>query len=108
VAQLLVEREPKVESEVVTGAAKVLKVFSSAKGKQVLGGRVLEGMIARNAVVKIIRRESELGQGRVKELQQSKIAVDSVQEGTEFGAMVESKFEVAPGDVLQCVTIVTK
>jgi translation initiation factor IF-2 len=108
VAELLAEHEPKVESEVVTGAAKVLKVFSSAKGKQVLGGRVLEGSIAKNAVVKIIRRESELGQGRVKELQQSKISVDSVQEGTEFGAMVESKFEVAPGDVLQCVITVTK
>ncbi len=108
VAQLLNEREPKVEVEEVTGSFKVLKLFSQAKGKQVLGGKVLEGTITKGNSVKIMRRESEIGHGKVRELQQAKIATDSVIEGTEFGAMIESKTEIAPGDVLTAVTLVTK
>ncbi|MEK7227364.1 MAG: translation initiation factor IF-2 [Patescibacteria group bacterium] len=108
VAELLSEREPRVEIEEVAGTAKVLKLFSTAKGKQVLGARVVSGNIVRGAMVKIIRREAEIGKGRIKELQQAKSSVDSVSEGGEFGAMVESKMEAVPGDMIQAVSLVTK
>jgi len=108
VKKLLSEREPKIETEEIVGISKVLKLFGITKGKQVIGGRVLSGLIKRGAVVKIIRREVEIGKGVVKELQQSKIVTDSVSEGAEFGAMIESKIEVVPGDVLKAVVLVTK
>ncbi|MEK7461521.1 MAG: translation initiation factor IF-2 [Patescibacteria group bacterium] len=108
IKELLFLREPKVEMETIIGTSKVLKLFSSTKNKQVIGGRVLSGQIKHGAVVKIIRREAELGTGKIKELQQSKIAADVVNEGTEFGAMIESKIEVAAGDTLKAVIIVTK
>lgn len=108
VEELLKEREPRVEMEEVMGRAKVLKVFSQAKGKLVLGARVEQGLIEKGSQLRIVRREAEVGRGKVKELQQSKIAVDSVSEGTEFGAMVESKLDIAPGDYLERVVMVTK
>ena len=108
VKKLLSEREPKIETEEIVGISKVLKLFGITKGKQVIGGRVLSGLIKRGAVVKIIRREAEIGKGVVKELQQSKIVTDSVSEGTEFGALIESKIEVTPGDVLKAVVLVIK
>ena len=108
VKKLLSEREPKIETEEIVGISKVLKLFGITKGKQVIGGRVLSGLIKRGAVVKIIRREVEIGKGVVKELQQSKIVTDSVSEGTEFGALIESKIEVTPGDVLNATILVTK
>ena len=108
VKELLTEREPKVEVEEVSSTCKVLKLFGATKDKQVVGGRVLSGTLKRGDAVKIVRREAEIGQGKVKELQQSKIATDSVSEGAEFGAMVESKIEIAPGDVLSAITLVTK
>lgn len=108
IKEMLLEKEPRIEVEEIEGSFKVLKLFSSAKGKQVIGGRVLSGILKRGAFVKIMRREAEIGRGRVKELQQSKIATDSVSEGTEFGALVESKLEVAPGDTLNAVVMVTK
>ncbi|MEK7175796.1 MAG: translation initiation factor IF-2 [Patescibacteria group bacterium] len=108
VAELLSEREPRVETEEVAGTAKVLKLFSTAKGKQILGARVTSGSITRGAIVKIVRREAEIGKGRIKELQQAKSQVDSVSEGGEFGAMIESKMEAVPGDMLQAVMLVTK
>ena len=108
VKELLSEREPRIEVEEIVGTSKVLKLFGITKGKQVVGGRVLSGQFKRGAVIKIIRREIEIGKGKVRELQQSKIATDTASEGTEFGAMIESKMEIAPGDILNTIVIATK
>jgi len=108
VKEFLSEREPKIEVEEMTSTSKVLKLFGSTKSKQVVGGRVLSGLLKRGALIKIIRRETEIGRGKIKELQQSKIAIDSANEGTEFGAMIESKIEIAPGDTLEAMRTVIK
>jgi len=108
VKEILTERQPKVEMEEITGKAKVLKIFSAVKDKQVLGGRVQEGEFNRGGQFRILRRDSEIGKGKIKELQQSKFDTDSIQEGNEFGAMVESKTEIAPGDILEAYKLVTK
>lgn len=108
VSKLLAEREPRIEVEEVTGSAKILKLFSSSKDKQVIGARVLSGTIARGNMLKILRREAEIGRGRLKELQQGKVATDSVIEGSEFGALIEAKIEIAPGDVVEAISLVTK
>ncbi len=108
VSALLAEREPRIEVEEVCGSAKVLKLFSQSSGKQVLGARVVTGKVTLNAMVKIMRREAEIGRGRVKELQQSKIAAEEVLEGSEFGALIESKLEIVPSDILEAVIKVTK
>ncbi len=108
VSALLTEREPRIEVEEITGTAKVLKLFSTTKHKQVLGARVLSGKITLESPVRIMRREVEIGHGRVRELQQAKTSASEVLEGVEFGAMVESKLDIAPGDILEAVTKVTK
>ena len=58
--------------------------------------------------MKILRREALIGIGKIKELQQAKIAAEIVNEGIEFGAMLESKTDIAPGDIIQAITLVTK
>ncbi len=108
VEELLNERAPKIETEEVLGRAKILKLFSKTKDKQVLGARVESGLIEKNSQVKIVRRDEEIGRGKVRELQQSKVAVDNVSEGSEFGTMIEAKVELAPGDYIERVVLVTK
>jgi translation initiation factor IF-2 len=108
VKELLKMMEPVIETEEVVGKTKVLRVFGASKDKQLIGGRVLEGEIRKNAQIRVMRRDSEIARGKIKGLQQSKIAVDSVTEGLEFGAMVESKFEIVPGDILEAFVLVTK
>ncbi len=108
VTKLLEEREPRIEVEEVLGTAKVLRIFSTTKNKQVLGARVLTGKITLGASVKILRRDAEITRGKIRELQQARVNVPEVIEGTEFGALVESKFEVAPGDIIEAITLVTK
>lgn len=102
------ERAPKMMMEESTGMVKVLKLFSKMKDKQVLGGRVEKGVIINGAEVKILRRDFEIGRGRVRELQRQKAKVGEVPEGQEFGSMIESKIEIAPGDRLESFTVVEK
>ncbi|MBI5134046.1 MAG: translation initiation factor IF-2 [Candidatus Taylorbacteria bacterium] len=102
------ERTPKVEVEEVMGKAKILKFFSRTKDKQIIGGKVTDREIAIGHKVKIYRRETVIGDGLIRELQQAKVKTGSVAEGFEFGAMIEAKIELAPGDVIEDFTVVEK
>ncbi len=101
-------RKPKFETEEVTGSIKILKFFSKSRDEQVIGGRVQRGIIITGNHVRILRRDFEIGRGKIVQLQQQKDKVKEVGEGTECGLMVESKVEIAPGDMLEAYTIVTK
>ncbi len=102
------KRRPKIETAETTGQAKILKTFSRTKERQIIGGRVLSGRIPLSGVVKIMRREFEIGRGKIVNLEKSKVKVSEVEEGTEFGMMLESKIEVAPGDLIESFSIVQK
>ena len=94
-------RTPKVLGEEIIGKLKVLKIFNATKHKQVVGGKVISGAIEVGAQVKLVRREVEIGRGKILELQQQKIATKKVEEGNECGMMVELKIDIAPGDVFE-------
>lgn len=102
------ERAPKIETEEQKGVAKILKFFSAVRDKQVIGARVESGTISYNDEIKIIRRDNEIARGRVRELQHMKSKVGSVDEGKEFGALLESKIEIAPGDKIEAFHTVIK
>ncbi len=108
VEQLAIDQTPKIEVEERTGLAKILKLFSKVKDRQILGGRVEDGIVALNEEVKIWRRESEIGRGHIRELQKQKTKVSEVEAGSEFGAMIESKIELSPGDKIECFQKVIK
>ncbi|HAT68300.1 MAG TPA: translation initiation factor IF-2 [Candidatus Yonathbacteria bacterium] len=101
VTKELDSRTPKVLGEEIVGTLKVLKTFSAMKHKQVIGGKVTTGTLELGAQVKIMRRDAEIGRGKVIELQAQKLATKKVEEGNECGLMVEAKIEIAPGDILE-------
>ncbi len=101
-------RRPKIETVEVSGRAKILKAFSRTKEKQIVGGKVVEGRIVLDSIVKIIRRDFEIGRGKIVNLEKSKIKTREVEEGTEFGMMIESKIEVAAGDIIESFIIIQK
>ncbi|MEK7614442.1 MAG: translation initiation factor IF-2 [Patescibacteria group bacterium] len=104
----LEKKRPRVSVEETSGGAKILKCFSRTKDKQIVGGRVTEGTIVSGANIKIIRRDFEIGQGKILGLEQGKTKVREVQSGNEFGVSVETKMEIAPGDIIKSYIIVTK
>ncbi len=107
-AEEITKRTPKIETEETIGRAKVLKLFGESKGKQVLGGVVTTGLIQPNKPFKIIRREAEIGRGKLVELQEQKLAAKEVLQDHQFGAMVESKVSIAAGDYLEVIEVTTK
>lgn len=101
-------RRPRVETVEIIGKAKIIKAFSRTKERQILGGKVSEGKIILDQTVKILRRDFEVGRGRIINLEKGKTKTSNVEEGTEFGMMIESKIEIAAGDVIECFNIVQK
>lgn len=104
----IARRTPKETVLEVRGRAQILRLFSATKHKQVLGGRVTEGVLESGATVRIMRRDTEIGTGKVIELQQQKVKADKVAEGNEFGAMVESRLELTTGDILEALARVER
>lgn len=104
----LLSKVPKEYVEEITGRAKIAAIFSKEKDRQVVGGKVQEGILESGSSVRIMRREAEIGKGTIRELQQQKKRVGEVREGYEFGTLIESKTEIAEGDKIEAVKTVEK
>ncbi len=97
------KRKLAAPGEKITGKAEILKLFSRTKNKQLAGGRVSEGKITIGASVRIKKDEAEIGQGKIIGLRQNKMETREIEVGKEFGAMIESKTEIAKGDLIEIV-----
>ena len=95
------ERRPRKEVLETRGKAKVLKLFSQVKDRQVIGGEVFEGEIATGQILKIIRRSNVLGEATIIKLEKNRAKTSVIESGNQFGMLIESKIEVASGDVLE-------
>ena len=104
----LEERRPRQKQESTTGAAKIVKIFSNAKGRVVLGGKVEEGTLRVGEEVRLMRRDLELARGEITSLQSGKSPVKKVETGSEFGAQVKLGIEPTPGDRLEAFEVVFK
>ena len=107
-AEELLKRRPRMQTEVIAGAAKVLKFFSAQSGRVVLGGRVEEGVLRARQEVRIMRRDAEIGRGTIVSLQSGKKDVKEVVAGSEFGAMLKTQALPAAGDRLEAVIMELK
>lgn len=100
-SDVIKERMPKSKVEEKTGSAKILKVFSKAKDKQVLGGKIAKGQFNVGEKVNIIRRGEEIGKGKIINLQQNKANVKEIKGTCEFGAQIQARIEIAKGDIIE-------
>ncbi|MFH1454883.1 MAG: translation initiation factor IF-2 [bacterium] len=104
IAEWLVEevekRTPKTMVEEITAEVKVLKNFSTMRDKHVLGARVEKGTVFIGEDAKIMRKDIEIGRGKIRDLQKEKNKVGEVREGVEFGCQFQSEISPIPGDKL--------
>lgn len=97
------QRIPKVKEEVVTGSAKIIKLFSQAKNKQLVGMKVTKGTISLRKPIRVIRNDSEVARAKAHEMQIQNIKVTEGNEGDQIGAQIECKLSLALGDTLEFV-----
>jgi translation initiation factor IF-2 len=83
----------------ILGTATVLAVFDM-KGERIAGCKVLKGKINKKYPVLWQREETILGQANVVSLKQQKQDVSEVEEGLEFGIVLNQKFDFSPQDVI--------
>jgi translation initiation factor IF-2 len=101
--ELTKDAKPKKEVEEVIGTLKVIRVFNRSKDSQVVGGKVYTGSMRNKHTIQIVRKDMIIGKGRIVELQQFKQPVAEVKEGNECGLMIDSKYDIAEGDMLQLI-----
>ncbi len=100
---VLEERRPRVETLVTAGVLKAQALFSKTKDRQVVGGTVQQGEIAVGNEVRIMRRDNEIGTGKIVGLEQNRNKTKTVAEGLQCGALIETRIEIAPGDMVEAV-----
>jgi translation initiation factor IF-2 len=87
--------------EQVFGQAQVLAKFPFEK-TFVLGIKVLEGRVARGDKARIMRGETEMGEGSVTSLRIGKNPSSKVEKGHEAGIIISPVLDFQPGDMVIC------
>jgi translation initiation factor IF-2 len=97
------DAKPKTEVEEAAGALRIIRVFNRSKESQIVGGKVVSGIMKNHGIIRIIRKDIAIGKGKIQELQSYKQLVDEVQEGYECGLRIDSKYDIAEGDTLEYI-----
>lgn len=84
------------------GKAEVLATFRIPKIGNVAGCRVLEGLMRRNATLKVMREDEVVFEGSITSLRHEKDNVKEIREGFECGIGVKGFTEFEVGDILEC------
>ena len=107
---------PEVSEEKI-GKFEVLKIFQQTNKEIILGGRVIEGKIIKDGIVRVWqtevvkgeKKEPELkGEGRLTQLQINKKDVEEVKSGTECGMKFKGRVKIEVGDILEIYKEVKK
>ncbi|MFA6194906.1 MAG: translation initiation factor IF-2 [Patescibacteria group bacterium] len=95
--QLLVKPEI---NRIDLGRLKVLAVFRTENNSQIVGGKVLDGILKNNSLIAVKRGDDFIVSGKLTRLQSGKQDVDQVEQDQEAGLKYEGKPLIVEGDIL--------
>ena len=93
---------PIVKDETI-GEAEVRIIFDISKSGKIAGCMVKKGMVKRNAIVKVFRKDVVITEGKIKTLKHFKDDVKELSTGNECGIQIEGFENFLAGDVLQII-----
>lgn len=88
------------EQEKVLGHLEVKGVFLTKKSEQIIGGRVLDGVIKR-VPFRLLRGEAVVGTGKILSLRRADNDIKEAKEDSECGMRIESTEPILVGDRLE-------
>ncbi len=94
------------KKENITGLAEIRQVFRISKVGAVAGCMVLDGVIKRNAQVRVLRDNVVIHTGELESLKRFKDDVKEVKEGFECGLNLRNFNDIQEGDQLECFEVV--
>ncbi len=83
------------------GELEILKVFDKKGKAQVIGCKVLTGIVFNGADAKIFRARQEIGTGKITNLQSMKKNVEELKAGNECGILLDTTAQVEAGDIIR-------
>ncbi len=83
------------------GRMKVLAIFRTEKGGQIVGGRIIDGQVEAKALIEVLRDKQILAEGKLIKLQTAKQDVNIVETNQECGISYEGKPVIKVDDILQ-------
>ncbi len=93
-----------VYKENYAGRAEVLQVFKITKVGQIAGCRVTDGLIRRDAQVRVLRDGEEVWKGKIASLKRVKEDVAEVRSGVECGIDLAGYKDIKAGDIIETFT----
>ena len=87
--------------EVVTGHVEIREIFRSSAIGNIAGCYVQDGEISRASLIRVVRNDVVLYEGRIASLRREKDDVRSVATGFECGIVLESFQDVKVGDIIE-------
>ncbi len=93
-----------VYKETYLGRAEVLNVFKITKVGQIAGCIVRDGLIRRDANVRVLRNGEELWKGKIASLKRFKDDAAEVRQGVECGIDLGSFKDIQIGDIIEAFT----
>jgi translation initiation factor IF-2 len=97
--------EPEYEEEEL-GRAEVREVFKVPKIGAIAGSHVLEGVITRNAKVRLLRDNVVIFQGELASLRRFKDDASEVRQGFECGIGLERYQDIKVGDIIEAFKMI--
>ncbi len=94
-----------IQREVSTGSAEVRQVFRIPKLGSIAGSYVIDGTVIRNSLVRLVRDEVMIFEGRISSLKRFKEDAKEVQAGYECGIGLENFHDLQEGDIIETYRI---
>jgi translation initiation factor IF-2 len=94
-----------IKREVSTGTAEIREVFRIPKAGTIAGSYVIEGKIIRNSLVRLVRDEVMIFEGKISSLKRFKEDAKEVQSGFECGVGLENFHDLKEGDRIETFRI---
>ncbi len=91
--------------ETFIGYADVIALFTVGKGTRVAGCRMTEGVIKKDAFVRLLRNNVVIYDGKIGELRREKNEVKEVSGGVEFGMSFDKYNDLKEGDRVECYEV---
>lgn len=93
-------------TEEVLASGEILAVFRDDKKGFVAGGKLTEGKISKNSLIKIIRNDEIIWSGKITSLRREKSEANEISSGVEFGFALEIGAIAAAADKFQVYQVI--
>ena len=88
-------------TEEILGKLEVLAIFHPEKDNQLIGGKVIEGLVRNKTKTRIFRNQKLLGEGKIINLQRNRGDINEVPCNGECGILIDSNITIEKGDILE-------